>query len=336
MSLFLSASLVFCCLSGSAQSDNNNRGKNNPYSPSPSQRAKTGLAVTAPPGPRPNPNEAAFIMQPLSNTDKDNRPTIAQRTYKIAKAADLRAAPPTEIYKVGVGDMLFINLKNAAQGSGYQTVRTDGTIDFPLAGQDLIVAGQTVDDVEEILASRITLYPDPQIEVKIREYGSHKIAVSGLVENPGDKSLQREAIPLYVIKAEAMVSSKAAKVVITRAPLLKLETYNLHDANTDNVLIYPGNSVEFAADGDRRSNVGIYFISGEVTSPGQKDLTNGLTLYEAIAASGGAKGTPRKAVIRRKNDGGVLSVFAHDLRAIKDGKAADPALVSGDVVEIKN
>lgn len=274
-------------------------------------------------------------MQPSAAPDTDDLPTIAQQTYNIAKAADVRAMPPTEVYKVGVGDVLFINLKNAGQGSGYHTVRQDGTIDFALAGEDLIVADQTVNDIEEMLASRITLYPDPQIEVRVREYGSHKITVSGLVDDAGDKNLQREAMPLYVIRAEALVSPKATKVLVTRAPLLKFETYDLHDPKTDNVLIYPGNSVEFAADGNSRSSVGVYFISGAVASPGQKDLTSGLTLYQAMAASGGAKGTPKKAVIRRKNETGAFSVFAHDLRAIKDGSAADPALVSGDVVEIQ-
>ena len=69
----------------------------------------------------------------------------------VAKAANLRAVPPTTIYKVGAGDVLFINLKNAGQGSGYHTVRQNGTIDFPLAGDDLIVADQTVSDIEEML-----------------------------------------------------------------------------------------------------------------------------------------------------------------------------------------
>ena len=310
------------------------QGRNNPYSPSPSGRRMPEQPAT--PVGRPNPNEAAFITDPSTAADTDNRPTIAQRTFKMAKAANLGATAQTEIYKVGVGDVLFVNLKNAVRGSGYHTVREDGTIDFPLAGENLIVADQTIDDIEEILASRITLYADPQVEVKVREYGSHKITVSGLVNDPGQRNLQREAIPLYVIKAAAMVSPKAAKVMITRAPLLKLETYDLRDTNTDNVLIYPGNSIEFAADANSRSTSGVYFISGAVASPGQKDLTVGMTLYQTIAAAGGGNGTPNKAIIRRKNETGIFSVFSHDLRAIKDGKAPDPALVAGDVIEVKN
>jgi len=38
-------------------------------------------------------------------------------------------------------------------------------------------------------------------------------------------------------------------VLKTRGPLLKIETYDLRDAGTDNVLIYAGNSIEFTGDG---------------------------------------------------------------------------------------
>jgi protein involved in polysaccharide export with SLBB domain len=144
--------------------------------------------------------------------------------------------------------VLFINLKNSPQGSRYCTVLANGKIDFPLGGEDLVAAGQTVDAIAEMLASNITLFPNAQVEVKVREYGSHKITVSGMVGNAGDKNLQREAMPVYAIRSEAVVSPKATKAIIKRAPLLKLETYELHDAATDSVMIYPGNSIEFTSD----------------------------------------------------------------------------------------
>jgi protein involved in polysaccharide export with SLBB domain len=101
------------------------------------------------------------------------------------------------------------------------------------------------------------------------------------------------------------------------------------------VLVSPGNSVEFTGDG-RSAGVGIFFISGEISSPGRKDLIPGMTLYQALAASGGAKGNPKRAIIRRKNESGVYVVYSHDLRSIRDGKAVDPSLVFGDVIEIGN
>lgn len=111
----------------------------------------------------------------------------------------------------------------------------------------------------------------------------------------------------------------------------------MSDPKTDNVLIYPGDIVEFVADkGDLRGGTGIfYFVSGEVVSAGQREYVDGLTLYQAVTAAGGPKGDPKKAILR-KNNAGMLVSFEHNLRAIKSGKAQDPALLAGDVVEIKN
>jgi protein involved in polysaccharide export with SLBB domain len=309
-------------------------GKNNPYSPSPSPKVKSSQPAVVITPAKSGPSDVSFVMQARNAPVPESRPTIAETTFKIAKNADLKSRPPSEIYKVGVGDVLYVNLKNAAQGSGYYTVRPDGTIDFPLAGENVIVADQTVDTIEDILVSGITLFQSPQVEVKVRQYSSHRITVSGLVDSGGEKNLQREAMPLFAIRAEAGVSSKATKAIITRAPLLKVETYDLRDPKTDDVLVYPGNSIEFTAGGGL--NGASYFIAGEVVSGGQKELTYGLTLYQAVVASGGAKGNPKKAVVRRKNDKGLFANTEYNLRSIKDGKSLDPFLLAGDVIEIRN
>lgn len=283
------------------------------------------------------PDERLSAVTDANVPESGERPSIAQQTFKIAKTSATRAMQPSEMYKVGVGDVLFINIKNSLQTGAYCTVRNDGTIDFPLAGENVVVADQTVDDIEEILASGIKLFPDAQVEVKVREFASHKITVSGMVDHPGEKSLQREAIPLYVIRAEAGVSQQATKVLITRMHLSKIESYDLHESNTENILIFPGSSLEFASANTRvnAASADFYYIAGDVASSGQKEFAIGLTLYQAVVASGGTSGNPKKAFIRRKNEKGIFSVSEHDLRAIKNGKAPDPTLSSGDVIEIR-
>lgn len=336
---FFAAALMASSLS--AQSDG--RSRNNPYSPSPNSKTKQiDIPETKAKG-NAGSGEVSFVMQRSASAvpdDKrqstDTRPTIAQTTFKIAKAAEIRALPPTETYKIGVGDVLFVSIKNSSQGSGYFTVRPDGTIDYPLAGDMVVVADQTTDVAEEIIASGIKIFTEPQIEVKVRQYGSHKITVSGLVENAGEKNLQREAMPLFAIRAEAVVKPKATKVSVARGDQLKHEIFDLKDPKTDEILIFPGNTVDFIGDPGSASTNASFFIGGEVVSGGQKDLTNGLTLYQAVIVSGGTKGDPKKAVIRRKNDKGMFTVVEHNLRSIKEGRSMDPFLAPGDVIEIKN
>ncbi len=336
----LTIAVLFAICVGSAFSQNaETRNKNNPYSPSPDPKNKQATASPTPGSS--SSNEVAFVMQNSRSSGRevnrpqvDNRPSIAQATFKIAKEAEAKSAQPSELYKIGVGDVLLVNLKNSPQGSGYYTVRHDGTIDYPLAGDNVVVAQQTLEEIEDLITAGITLFSDPQLDVKIRQYASHKIIVSGMVENGGEKYLQREAMPLFAIRAEAGVSPRATRVAVTRNP--QTETFDLRDPKTENVLIYPGSTLEFTTDTGSFATGSSYFIGGEIVSGGQKELTTGLTLYQAVIVSGGTKGDPKKAIVRRKNEKGMFTVLEHNIRSIKDGKAMDPFLAPGDVIEIKN
>ncbi len=275
------------------------------------------------------------------NANNDNLPneTIARKTYEVAKNANKKALVPTENYKIGVGDILFINLQNSSKGSTYFTVLNDGTIDYPLAGEMLSVSGLNTDEVEDLLREKVKLYENPQIAVKVREYSSHKITVLGLVEKSGEKNIQREAVPLFVVRAEAVVQSKANKAVVRRADS-STETIDLRDEKSENILIFPNDIVEFTTDEAKsvKNSVSQYFyIGGEITSAGQKDFHDGLTLTQAILASGGLKKeSVKKVVVRRRNSDGLLVSNEYNLKFIKDGKIPDPDVQAGDTIEIGN
>ena len=291
-----------------------------------------------------SPNENGAPTNAAPYNELQSR-TVAKKTLEIARRANGAnpAAPPTEIYKVGVGDVLFISLKDApARASTYYTVLGDGSLDYPLAGEMIPVAGLTTDEIEDALREKIRLYENPQISVKVRENASHAVSVLGLVEKAGEKYLQREAVPLYVIKAEAIVQARADSVSIKRLNA-QVETLDLKDAKTDDALVFPGDVLEFKASNDSTAAAAatnfaapqFYYIGGEIASAGQKDFHQGLTLTQAILACGGAKKAgAKKAVIRRKNEQGLLSPIEFDLNAIRDGKQPDPILQAGDTIEI--
>lgn len=333
--LFLSA-LLLCPSAGAIVGQTTeNRGRNNPYSTNPAGRVKAEESRNAV---RSVPDQVAFINAAAASQGAEVRSSTSQRAPRVTMNGEANPRPATEVYKIGPGDVLFVNLKNASNASGYYTVRPNGTIDFPLAGDNVEVVGQTTDEAEKTIAERITLYTDPQVQLKIREYGSHKITVSGLVERPGERSIQREAVPLYVVRAEAGVGSGATKVLIRRSDLGPVETFDLRAPETDSVPVYPGNLIEFAADAKNSvlANSGFYYIAGSVNTVGQKEFTAGMTLFQAILASGGMKGNPRKASVRRKTEKGTLSLAEYNLRAIKEGKLTDPPLLPGDMIEIGN
>jgi protein involved in polysaccharide export with SLBB domain len=286
-----------------------------------------------------NPDETSNSSETTRTDTNSGNETIAQKTLEVVKNASKKSVAPTENYKVGVGDILFINLQNSSKGSTYFTVLNDGTIDYPLAGEMVPVMGFSTEEIEDILREKIKLYENPQVSVKVREYSSHKITVLGLVEKSGEKYIQREAVPLFVVRAEAVVQPKSNRVVIRRADS-STETYSLKDEKADNTLVFPNDIVEFTADDSRdpkNGQVRFFFIGGEVAAVGQKDFYEGLTLTQAILASGGLKKDGvKKVVIRRKNSTGLLTSTEYNLKLIKEGKVPDPALEAGDTIEVGN
>lgn len=306
------------------------------YSQNPKTKTKSETNRMKTAAPEQTPAADADGTKP--NRELESR-SIAGKTLEIAKRANNIAAP-TEIYKIGTGDVLYISLQNApAKNSTYFTVLNDGTIDYPLAGEMVAVGGLTVEEVEDLLKEKVKLYENPQISVKIREHASHKITVLGLVEKAGEKFLQREAIPLYIVRAEAIAQPKANFAVIKRAAA-STETIDLKDPKSEDVLIFPGDIIEFKSDdfsASESSAPQFYYIGGNVASAGQKDFHQGLTLTQAILASGGLKkATVKKIVVRRKNQAGLLSPLEFNLDSIKAGKQPDPILRAGDTIEIVN
>lgn len=285
----------------------------------------------------PQPVSADAKIADSGNANSETHPA-AKKDLEAAKNAAASAAP-SDIYKVGAGDILFISLQNApAKESTYFTVLKDGTIDYPLAGEMVSVAGMTIDEISATLQEKIKLYENPDVSVKVREHNSHSYTVLGMVEKPGEKFLQREAYPLLIVKAESMLQAKADKAVIKRSNA-QTETVDLKDAKSDDVLIFPGDVVEFSAAEAMDVNAGkqFFYIGGEIVSGGQKDFLKGMTLTQAVLASGGTKKLSiRKVVIRRKNDAGMLAPTNYDLKSIKDGKTFDPEIKAGDTIEVSN
>jgi protein involved in polysaccharide export with SLBB domain len=333
--------------------------RNSPFSPNPKKKAeiapKASEEVKNTTTESPVKTESAKLMTSESagalqtennRTDEPEKQTaefesrsVAKKTLDIAKRSSSNlTASPTEIYKVGAGDVLDIRLINSpAKDSTLFTVLESGAIDYPLAGEEALqVAGLTPEEIENLLKEKVKLYENPSISVTVRDYSSHTISVFGLVEKPGTKALRREAIPLYVILAEAIPQQSANKVTILRSVDKQTITVNLEDNET---LIYPNDIVRVASGGGKNSygQTQFYYIGGEIASGGQKDFTDGLTLTQAILACGGLKkSSARKVIIRRQDGQGKLVPAEFDLKFIKEGKIADPILKAGDTIEIGN
>ena len=252
-------------------------------------------------------------------------------TAKNAPAKLSISTASTQVYRVGTGDVLDIQLSDyPSRNSTLYTVLADGILEYPLAGDPIVVGGMTTVEIGTLLRQRVKIFDNPKVKVDVRDYASHAVTIIGFVTAPGTKILRREAVPLYAMLAEALVLPEAARATITRqgaAPIV----VDLKDAILSAMLVVPGDVIKV-------TGVPLphyFFVGGEIRSPGQKPFHSGLTLTQAILASGGTKtgANPKVRVSRQGTDGKLVSE-EFNLRKIQTGETADPILQSGDRLEV--
>jgi protein involved in polysaccharide export with SLBB domain len=287
------------------------------------------------------------VNKPSANTSTDSsrighsslKPAASNLTG-IAPPANIAApasAPvalgPTQVYRVGPGDVLDIQLAdNPGRNSTLFTVLDDGVLEYPLAGNPIVVGGMTTPEIVALLRQRIKIFDNPKVNVDVRDYASHAVSISGFVAAPGTKILRREAMPLYAMLAEALVLPEAGRATINRegqAPIV----VDLKDVNLSATLVVPGDAIKVM--GTPPAPTEFYFVGGEINSPGQKSFHAGLTLTQAILASGGTKTSAGSKVrVSRQGADGRLSTEEFNLRKIQTGKAPDPVLQKDDRIEV--
>ncbi|HSB27708.1 MAG TPA: tetratricopeptide repeat protein [Pyrinomonadaceae bacterium] len=240
----------------------------------------------------------------------------------------------TKIYRVEPGDVLDVRLSDSpSTSSTLFTITKGGLLEHPGLSQALQVSGLTVDEItaklESALQQRI---PNQNIKVSIdvHEYVTHVIMVSGLVKEPGPKILQREAIPLSVVVADAQPLPEAQKAFVVRSKTGETFTLDLMSSEI-NFFVRPGDVITL-----QPKPTEFFYVSGEVKTPGEKVWRRGLTLTQAIITAGGSVGSPREARLARDDGKGFLEVTRYQLRDIESGKAQDPSVQPGDRITVLN
>jgi protein involved in polysaccharide export with SLBB domain len=282
--------------------------------------------------------------QPAAQPDNPAAPPTAPRPANAmpanaspAAGSPAAAVSPASIYRIGIGDVLDIRLLNGQdpRSSTLYSVVAGGVLDYPLLKDPLTVSGMTTDELAAQLVAEFrhrNLYEKPQVRVSVREYASHAVLISGLVSDPGTKILRREAIPLYVVVAEAQPKPEAGRAVIISHSTGRITNVDLNDAAGLNTLVMSGDVVTLTLRPPE-----FYYVGGEVGAPGQKDFHSGITLTQALLASGGAtKAAGERVRVLRAGPDGRLSPAEYNLREIENGVVPDPLLQPGDRIEVSS
>lgn len=239
----------------------------------------------------------------------------------------------TEIYRVGLGDVLDIRLLNSAnnKSSTLFTVVAGGVIDLPIAGGSISVAGLTPDEIQNIISAELkrrAVDEKAHVSVGVRQYVSHSVMVTGLVVNPGTRFLRRERVPLYVVLAESQLRNDGGRVLILRGGLPG-QPHDLSDPATLNLTVQSGDVITVTSRPQE-----FYYIGGHVTYPGQKVFQPGITLLQALLAASGNGKHANKVDISREGTDGRLVTSDYLIKQIKSGAVQDPKLQPGDRIEV--
>ena len=269
----------------------------------------------------------------LTATAQENAGVVPiKATLSDSSAASAPARPLTEIYRVGVGDVLDIRLLNSANNrSTLFTVSEGGVVDLPVAGGTISVAGLTTEEIQYVIAAELkrrAVEEKAQVTVAVRQYLSHAVTVTGLIIHPGTRFLRREIMPLYVVLAESQLRNDGARVVIMRNGTPG-EAHDLSDPATLNLNVQSGDIITISSRPQE-----FYYIGGRVNYPGQKQFQPGITLLQAILAAGGTTRQESKVEISREGAGGKLVTIQYNLKQIKVGATQDPKLEAGDRIEV--
>lgn len=268
----------------------------------------------------------------VENTDvPDAKPTDPNANATAEnKAIDEMAL--TRIYRIGPNDVLDVRVADPTSSqSTLFTVTPSGHLEHPLLAEPMHVGGMTVEELTTRIETELKrrALDNTKVSIGVRDYASHTILVSGLVKEPGTKILRREAIPLYVVAADAQPLPEAARVTVVRNESKETFEIELADSSEMNLLVRPGDVVTLGANVTQ-----FVYVGGEVKFPGEKTYRRGLTLTQVMISAGGVVGKPKEARLGRDDGRGFLTVTKFKLKDIESGKVPDPVVRPGDRIMV--
>ena len=268
------------------------------------------------------------VGEKTGGTESPNAAPERSPAMKSTPAANIEL---TKVYRVGPGDVLDVRLNNAAEPIPI-TISPTGLLEHQSLTAPLSVTGLTVEEINSKLDSELQKRSaSASATVVVRDYVSHAILVSGMVKEPGTKILRREAIPLYVVVADAQPLPEAGQAVVVRNETNETFTVDLANPAETSLLVQPRDVITLGA-----APTLFFYVSGDVKAPGEKVFRRGMTLMQAIMTAGGLTGKSGEARLARDDGKGFLVMTRFKLKEIESGKVPDPTIQAGDRITITN
>lgn len=231
------------------------------------------------------------------------QPTAATPPVVPLKAAEQLGGPadPAE-YVLGAEDVIEIEIVGQPDRAKAR-VYTDGTVQLNLLGK-LTAAGKTPRELGLEIAQGLKqggFYANPVVNVEVSNYASRYVTVLGSVGSPGLVPVNRRYRLSEILARVGGVQASGADYVVVRPETGPERRYLIEKLATgdsdEDPYVTPGDKI-FAPAAD------IFYISGQVNSPGTYAVKQDLTVAQAIARGGGLtpSGSDKKVTVTRNGN----------------------------------
>lgn len=213
----------------------------------------------------------------------------------------------TADYILGPEDVVEIEVVGTSDHNRAR-VDSDGTIQTNLVGR-LRASGRTPRELGEDIAKALRaggFYADPVVDVEVTNFASRYVTVLGAVANPGLVPISRTFRLSEVIARVGGVRDGAADYVIVRSDNSEPKRYNVSDVASgasEDPIVNAGETI-FAPQAE------LFYINGQIKSPGTYAFKSGMTIAQALATGGGVteSGSDKRVKVRRQGKTMKLSV----------------------------
>ena len=243
---------------------------------------------------------------------------------------------PLDDVLIREGDLLQISLYGVPDFNRHVRVDANGDVSLPMIGA-VKVQGLSTKQVEQTIEKNLEekgYYNDPRVTVLLQRFVGQGIEVVGEVTNPGVYPIPTSRKLFDVISAAGGTTPNAGRdVLITHRTqpnnvqkvTISSETDKQMQANVD---IFPGDTIVV-------TKQQVVYVVGDVYNPGGfiMDISNGLTVLQALALAQGATSTAQlnsSKLIRKTNEGPKETPIY--LKKILEGKVPDFKLEADDIL----
>ena len=252
--------------------------------------------------------------------------TISRRVFAMAPLLAVaapglswaQAALPSAAnaqYRLAAGDMIRISVYQSADLTLETRLTEAGTISYPLLGS-VALAGLTISEAEKRIADGLrsgNFVKQPQVSIAVQQVRGNQVSVLGQVGKPGRYPLETGNVQLtdMIATAGGIVGTGADQIVVVgtrngQPYRVEIDLPSVFGPNrrANDLMLQNGDVIWV----DRAPMIYMY---GEVQKPGSLRLERGMTVMQALAASGGLtqRGTERGLRVHRRDAQGQVRVI---------------------------